>query len=211
MPIVKIENLNEECTWGLWKITENSEVLEKEASFSEEEKIELTKISNPRRKKEWLAARVTLKRIMEKLNIPYEGIRKDESCKPYLIRNGYHISLAHSFPYAGAIVNRTSPCGIDIEKPKPALYFIAPKFLSEKEDEYIVKKPVDLCLAWAAKEVMFKLYGKKDLSFKDNLQIQPYKCTDKGQINVRIQHLDYQHLTPLQYEQLEDTVICHSI
>ncbi len=211
MPVVKIENINEECTWGLWKITENSEVLEKEARFSEEEKTELTKISNPRRKKEWLAARVILKRIMEKLNVMYEGIRKDDACKPYLVHNGYHISLAHSFPYAGAIVNKSKPCGIDIEKPKPALYFIASKFLNDQEDKYVAKKPEDLCLAWAAKEVMFKLYGKKDLSFRDNLLIQPYEYRDKGRIKVHINYPDYQDLTSLQYERVENTVICHSL
>lgn len=211
MPIVKIENISEECVWGLWKIVENSEVLSREAILSDQEQAELAAISNPKRRKEWLAARVLLKNIMEYIKVPYEGTRKDEFRKPYLIRNGFHISIAHSFPFAGAIVNRMNPCGIDIEKPKPALYFIAPKFLSEKESSYVARKPMDLCLAWAAKEVLYKLYGRKDLSFRDHLLIQPYECGSKGKIRVSVNLNDRIDLVPVEYEQLEETMICYSV
>lgn len=211
MPIVKIENISEESTLGLWKITENTDALLHEAVLSENELVEFEKISNLRRKKEWLAVRVLLKTIMHSLNIPYKGTFKDDSSKPFLVHNGFHISLAHSFPYAGAIVNPINPCGIDIEKPKPALYFIASKFLSDKESEYVAKKPLDLCLAWAAKEVMFKLCGKKNLSFRDNLQIEPYECQAKGTVEVCINHENCTGRVPLEYELLEETLICYSV
>ena len=210
MPVVKIENISEECTWGLWKIVENTEVLMQEVIISDEEKSELVRITNPRRKKEWLAARVILKSIMEHLKIPYLGTRKNDSNKPFLVHNGFHISIAHSFPFAGAIVNKINPCGIDIEKPKPALFFIASKFLNEEESAYVAKKPMDLCLAWAAKEVMYKLYGQRDLSFRDNLLIQPYECKLKGQVNVHLNYDKHESLVPLEYEQMEDTMICYS-
>ena len=211
MPVVKIENISEDCTLGLWKITENTDALYQESVLSENEILEYEKISNLKRKKEWLAVRVLLKTVMKSLNIPYKGTIKDDASKPFLVHNGFHISLAHSFPYAGVIVNRMNPCGIDIEKPKPALYFIASKFLSDKECEYVAKKPMDLCLAWAAKEVMFKLCGKKNLSFRDHLLIEPYECQARGKVEVHINHENRNGRVPLEYELVEETLICYSV
>lgn len=211
MPIVKIENINEDCSLGLWKIDENTDLLFQSCLLSEEEKTELGKINFLRRKKEWLAARVLLRALIEGLGIPYNGIHKDEHCKPFLISNGYHISIAHSFPLAGVIINRRHACGIDIEKPKPSLFHIAPKFLSEKESDYVQKKPADLCLAWAAKEVMFKLYGRKKISFRENLLINPYIAEAKGQIEACIRFGEDNVPVKLNYEQLEDTLICYSL
>jgi phosphopantetheinyl transferase len=211
MPIVKIENINEDCTWGLWKIEETTECLMQSAVLSDAEKEELNRISNLCRKKEWLAARVLLKMVMIGKNVPYTGTRKNEICKPFLVNNGHHISLAHSFPFAGVIVNRLAPCGIDIEKPKPSLFHIAPRFLSEPESDYIQKKPMDLCLAWAAKEVLFKLYGNRHISFRDHLKVEPHLCGQKGNFRAAIHHQNDHMEIGLKYEQVEDTLICYSV
>ena len=82
MPIVKIENINEDCTWGLWKIDESIEELSRVVLLSDEEKSELEKINYLQRKKEWLAARVILKLIVERSLVSYAGIRKDNLWQP---------------------------------------------------------------------------------------------------------------------------------
>jgi 4'-phosphopantetheinyl transferase len=211
MPFVKIENINEDCCWGLWKIDESPEVLHKACVLSSEEKSELKKISNPVRKTEWLAARALLKVIIEGQGLEYSGISKNESDKPYLVNNGIHISLAHSFPVAGAIVNRKKPCGIDIEKPKPALFQIASKFLSETEMGYIKNNSMDLCVAWACKEVMFKMYGRKKISFKKNLQVDPFIFNWNGWVQGLISFENEPVPVQFEYQLFEDSIICYSL
>lgn len=213
MPVVKIENINDDICWGLWKIDETTDSLLNFSHLSEEEKKELSQISNIKRKKEWLGARALLKHIVEKhLSLEYQGTFKDAHKKPFLFRQNVHISIAHSFPYAVVLINKNHPCGIDIEKPKPALFHVAPKFLDAIELKEIKNNPEDLCLAWAAKEVLFKLHGKQKLNFKDNLHIQPYTLKNKkGQIKaeIKVSELKIQH--SLVFEIRESYVICYSL
>jgi len=213
MPVVKIENINDDLCWGLWKIGETSESLLNFSYLSEAEKKELFQISNIKRKKEWLAARALLRHMVEKhLMLEYQGTFKDDHKKPFLFGQNLHISIAHSFPYAVVLINKSHPCGIDIEKPKPALFHVAPKFLDAIELKEIKNNPEDLCLAWAAKEVLFKLHGKQKLNFKDNLHIQPYSLKNKrGQIKADIKLSESNVPYSLVYEIRETYVICYSL
>lgn len=211
MPVIKIEHISEDSVWGLWKIEEDQETLLRNAVLSGEEVSEMDRIANPRRKTEWLASRVMLKTIMDSLGIPYRGLRKNEASKPYLVNDGFHISLAHSFPIAGAMVNRNSPCGIDIEKPKPALFTIATKFLSDEEWNTIPKRLPELCLAWAVKEVLYKLYGDKRISFRENLVLHPFIYSPKGRIRACIRRMGESKSVNLGYEQAGDMMVCYSL
>ena len=211
MPVVKIENINDDSFWGLWKIEETTDSLLSKSYLSEEEINELSHISNLKRKKEWLGARVMLKQLIEQCSLPYYGTYKDENKKPYLHTIKYHISIAHCFPFAVTLVNKKHACGIDIEKPKPALFHIAPKFLATDEISSIKQKPDDLCLAWAAKEVLYKLHGNRKLSFKENLHLEPYSLDNKqGNIKARIALSHYCNLYLLGYEILDGFLVCYS-
>jgi phosphopantetheinyl transferase len=157
-----------------------------------------------------LSARATLLSLSKALNLKYQGTSKDDNGKPHIIGVPWHISISHSFPYAAALLNTKEPCGIDIEKPKPALFHVSSRFLNKKELEHIPRDPIHLCAAWAAKEVLFKLHGREKLSFKQNLFLSPYKIKGNGQIQGHIKlgmgTGDYL----INYIQLDDFIICHS-
>jgi len=210
MPLIRIEHINDNVSYGLWKIEENADSLLKNALLSKYETIEFKKIQHVKRQKEWLGARAALLALCTAMNIKCEGTFKDENGKPHLIGVPWHISIAHSFPYAVVLLNSQEPCGIDIEKAKPALFDVSYRFLNEKELKQIPRDPQHLCAAWTAKEVLFKLHGRGKLSFKDNLLLSPYKIKDKGQIEGHIK-LDKEIGDYfLQYFQLDDFIICHS-
>jgi len=210
MSVIKIEHINENATYGLWKIEEHADLLLKHARLSKMERVEFKKIQNVKRKKEWLSARATLVSLCKVLNIKFKGTYKDENNKPHLVGVPWHISISHSFPYAGAMINKKEPCGIDIEKPKPALFHVSSRFLNEQELNQIPRDPQYLCAAWAAKEVLFKIHGKGSLSFKKNLLLSPYELKQKGYINghIRLEMGTGDYL--LQYFQFHDFIICHS-
>ena len=213
MPVVKIENISDDSCWGLWKIEETTDSLLNLSFLSGEEHKELSRISNLKRKKEWLAARALLKHVINKnLSLEYLGTYKDENNKPFLFGHTAHISIAHSFPYAVTLLNRNHACGIDIEKPKPALFHVARKFLDTQELKEIKHNSGDLCLAWAAKEVLYKLHGKQKLSFRENLHIDIISLQNKErQFTAEIALPESCNKYSLVYETMENYVICYSI
>jgi phosphopantetheinyl transferase len=210
MPLVRIEHINDQVSYGLWKIEENAEFLLKNSYLSKQEKVEFKKIQHVKRIKEWLGARATLFTLCKALDIKCKGTIKDDNGKPHLIGIPWHISISHSFPYALVLLNKKEPCGVDIEKAKPALFHISSRFLNEIELKQIPRDPQHLCAAWAAKEVLYKIHGRCKLSFKKNLLLSPYKIKDKGEIlgHIKLDMGTGDYL--LNYFQLDDFIICHS-
>ncbi len=210
MPIVKIKHINDNVTFGMWKIEEKEDYLQKHVRLSKQERAEYKRIQNVKRKKEWLSARAALLEVCKSLKIKYKGTVKDENNKPHLKGLPWHISISHSFPYAIALINKNEPCGVDIEKAKPALFHVSKRFLNDRELNDIPRNPGNLCAAWAAKEVLFKIYGRQKISFKENLLLSPFDLKPQGniigQIKLEMGTRDY----ILEYFQLEDFVVIYS-
>jgi len=210
MPVFQVRHISEHLSFCIWKIEENADLLKQKVRLSKQEREELKNIQHVKRIKEWLGARAALREISQAMKITFKGTVKDEHKKPHLVGLPYHMSLSHSFPYAAAMVNKQAPCGIDIEKPKPALFHVSNRFLSDKELVDIGRNPGHLCAAWAAKEVLLKIYGRKKLSFKNNIRLSPFELKPHGNI---VGHIDLEMGTgtyTLEYFQVEDFVICYS-
>ncbi len=211
MPIVKIEHINDDVTFGMWKIEENEDYLQHHVHLSKQERAEFKRIQHVKRKKEWLSARAALLEICKSLKIKFKGTVKDDNNKPHLKGLPWHISISHSFPYAIALLNKKEPCGVDIEKAKPALFHVSKRFLNLKELNDIPRNPKSLCAAWAAKEVLFKIYGRQKLSFKENLLLSPFDLKPHGniigQIKLDMGSRDY----VLEYFLLDEFVVIYSV
>lgn len=193
-------------TLGIWEISESEEELAKLCMLTNSEQEEFATVHHPNKRKEFLAGRLVLKTLLEKLNQSFNGLVKDDCGKPFLIGQTIHISLSHSYPYAGAIVSSTHPVGIDIEKPQEKLYRIAPKFLSEIEKTYVNDDLLKHCVYWCAKEVLYKIYGRKKLTFSKNLSV---KATSDTQSLVGMIELpDFRQSYSIQYFLLDEYVVC---
>ncbi len=171
MALVKLEKIDNNSAWALWKVEESFEELKRLYGPTVTDSGELEEISHLEKRAEWLAGRLSAKALVEKLNQPFNGIYKDAYGKPYLHGINYHISLANSYPYAGAIVHQEKYVGIDIEEPKETLIRIKHKFLNAVELEKVESDLGKLCMYWCAKECLYKIYGKKQLSFRENIFI----------------------------------------
>lgn len=210
MPVSQIKRISDEVVFGLWKIMENVDSLAHQVLLSNQEQEEYNRIRHVKRIKEWLSARVLLKILCDELSLPYKGTFKDEFNKPHLIGLPWNISISHSFPYAIAMIHHSKSCGVDIEKAKPALFHISNRYLNEAELEYIHRDPQSLCAAWTAKEVLYKIYGRKHLSFKKNLLISPFKIQPEGHINGQIRLDMGTGDFDLHYFLLDNYVVCYS-
>ncbi|WP_422359763.1 4'-phosphopantetheinyl transferase family protein [Reichenbachiella sp.] len=127
---------------------------------------------HPKKRLEFLASRQLVQQVCNELDIPYQGIEKDEFGKPHLVDSNYQISISHSYPMVACAIHPSSPCGIDIESMRPQLVKIKHKFLNPKELAYCQNDLKKLCLHWSAKEALYKVHGRKSLIFAEQLAIQ---------------------------------------
>ncbi len=175
--------VNERCSWALWHITEEEANLREILPISTVDEAYLHKISHPDKRKEFLAARICIKALLEKEGLTYQGLPKDKFDKPFLKHSAAHVSISHTLQVAVAILHK-SAVGIDIEPIRPKLWRIAHKFLNPSEQVFVGKSLDKLTLIWAAKEALYKLYGKKKLSFKENMSVQTFQPEASGSFKI---------------------------
>ena len=184
MPIINIHSVHENRAWGLWNIREELSSMEHSYIFSQEEKMHLNDISHPHKKLEWLASRLTVGLVCDYLQISYTGTLKTPEKKPYLCEQNGHVSISHSHDYAAAIIDRSKPVGIDIERIDSKILSIRKKFLFEDEISDDVRHMTQY---WCVKETGYKLAGEKGLSLKDDIIVQKFPSgLNEGKTKISI-------------------------
>lgn len=197
MPLEKLEYHSTERAWGLWHIREAEAELADQ--IKEFESIP-SYIVHEQKRLEFCVGRLLAKTLLEKLSVKFEGIVKDEFGKPFFRNNNYQLSLSHSYPYVGALIDQSKSVGIDVEQIKSKLLKIAPRVLHPTELEDAGSNEIKHCIYWCAKEAMIKIYGKKDLVFAEHLLINPFTLQNKGNITGRIIVNSTETTIPLYYE-----------
>ncbi|MCF2500916.1 4'-phosphopantetheinyl transferase family protein [Dyadobacter chenhuakuii] len=173
MPLVHSEMIEESSTLLLWKLTETETELKETLGYAYNAD-ELSAITHPQKLREWLASRLLIKIIAEQFYINYIGTYKDEHGKAFLIDNDSHISITHTNDFVAVAINPPAAVGIDMEKMDAKLQRTSKKYLSQPEFEHAGDEIALLCMYWCAKEALYKLYGKKKVSFKDSIYIEPF-------------------------------------
>lgn len=207
MPIAKLTAIHENVAWGLWKISETEEELLQLSSAYSLDFDELASISHPVKRKEWLAGKLCLIEVLKKAAIPFQGIYRSSTGKPFLNNAEAFISLSHAYPYATAIVSTKDRVGIDIEPVHDKLARIAPRFMSTKEMTEANGDLRKLCSYWTAKEALYKAVGQRGITFATDMEISPL-VQDFSRLSG-IFRLDSQTLSfRLQTYVYEKNVIC---
>jgi len=210
MPII-YKDRSTDYLWGVWKIEEPQEVLLEDLELDEDLSSSLQTIKVQNRKLESVATRRLLQVLTLEMGIHYKGIWKDRHGKPYLIDENAHISISHSYPYAAAMVNINSPTGIDLEHYNEKILRLEKKFMSEQEIFNCKREVKKMILVWAAKEALYKLYGRKNLSFKDNIEVMPFELLPSGHVKSNVKRLDDFRLFDLEYLQFPNFIVCYTL
>jgi 4'-phosphopantetheinyl transferase len=203
MAIAYKKQIDADTEFALWKIEERAEDLYKQLQLNDREKAYVEKLSHGKRHLHWLGTRVLLRKMLN--TEEYIDCQVDEHGKPYLVHLPYHISLSHSFDYAAVMMSKTHPVGIDIEQIKEKVERIAHKFMRPEEIGFVdhQDRVQQLYVCWCAKEAVYKCYGQKEISFADNISLEPFKFVNEGQVNAHLNKSavtkDYQ-VNYLQYE-----------
>jgi phosphopantetheinyl transferase (holo-ACP synthase) len=200
MPLFCKKEISASSKIAIWNITESLEDFLKMKQFSPDDLSVMNIFSYEHRKKEWLVARILAEQLSGEKNL---RIIYDEHNKPFLENSKKHTSISHSHNFLAVILDNKET-GIDIELIKPKILRIKEKFMSNEELNLLQKENLEeqLTVYWCAKESLYKLYGKKELAFKENLSIEPFQYSGKGIIKGWIKKSLFQKSFQLQYEEL---------
>jgi 4'-phosphopantetheinyl transferase len=178
MPVIQQYKVLDNCEITVWKITETPDFFMAQLTATTHEWADFEGISHSQKRLEWLASRYTLQCALTQKGLIYKGLQKDESGKPHLIGHQLHISLTHTKAYVGVVLNETKAVGIDMELLADKIQRIERKFMNVEESIAARGSLQKLCLYWCAKEALYKLHGKRNLSFKAQIQIENFNEND---------------------------------
>jgi 4'-phosphopantetheinyl transferase len=180
------QHIDPQTTYALWKIEETAEELYAQLQLDEREKAYLADLKHDKRYLHWLSTRVLLRKLINTPN--YIDCQVDAHGKPYLVNFPHHISLSHSYDYAAVMISENKWVGIDIEIIKDKIERLGPKFLNPEELEFIdqANAVAHLYVCWCAKEAIYKLQGRRETSFKDQIRLQPFAYAHTGTLSANL-------------------------
>ena len=198
MPLYKSIQHNENTTIFIWKIEESFDELYLPLKLNDNSEARLRGMKSELHQKGFLSVRHLLKHAgYTDFDLYY-----NEYGKP-LLKDGKHISISHSYQYAGIIISNDE-VGIDIEKNRPKIVTIQKKFVNTEVDslseEDLVKQ---LTIIWGAKEAMYKIYPHGGLSFHNHIAIDPFLFAD-GKSAGRVICGDWKRYYDVFYRFLKD-------
>ncbi len=200
MPLLLSKKIDDQdAAYAVWKISETNGQLQQMINEQPPESY------HPTKQAEWMATRMLVENLCQRFGLEYKGIIKDEYGKPFLKDQTAQISISHSFPIASAMIHKSSPCGIDVEWPRATMQRIQHKFLNAEEFQYRDDQQ-SLCVIWAAKEAIYKRYGKKQLSFKDNMKVEINSQGLRGWIIINGEKTEI----PMVHEQVKQYLLVYT-
>ena len=207
MALADYKLLDNKTSYAIWKIEENAEELYKQLQLKDHEIAYLEKLNKGKRSLHWLSTRVLLRKMLNTQE--YIDCRVDDHGKPYLVNFPHQISLSHSYDYAAVMISEDKPVGIDIELIKNKIERIARKFLSSRELEFIEHSNAieHLYICWCAKEAIYKLHGKNNISFLADIHLTAFDFDQSGKfkalLSLNTRQLEYE----VHYEKFNNYMI----
>jgi phosphopantetheine--protein transferase-like protein len=209
MPVYFIKEAEKGVKLGVWSITEDAAELFRNIILTEKESAIFSTFGSETRKLHWLSYRL----LIEKMNGGNFILEYNSFGKPMMIKLEHYVSISHSGDFSAVIISNTARVGIDIEKISQRIERVAGRFLSDEElteihEENRLEK---LCVCWAAKEAMFKLYGDEHYDFREEIRLWPFTMstqgTLKGQLCGKNNHKSY----TIHYEMIEGYILAYVI
>ncbi|MFC4874341.1 4'-phosphopantetheinyl transferase family protein [Negadavirga shengliensis] len=205
----KIEKISPLSAFAVNNIQEQNGASLEFLSFRE--KLSFANISHPQKRMEWKGARMAIKSALETIQLPYPGFYKDHHGKSHPMDGYGHVSLTHTGNMAAAIFHKEMPVGIDLEKIREKTVKLGPKYLDMEEMEFLENDPFLYTMAWSAKETIFKCQGRKGISLRKNILLQPFRkdsTTIKGKV-YDSGFADHHYLVKVEVE--NDTILTYTI
>ncbi len=146
------------------------EVLPSEEKVGEEvtphDRQEAYLLQNSQRRREYLAWRAMLYRILGPIEIHYAP-----SGAPQLPEGSGWIGVSHNRTYVALTYSATAPTAVDIESADRNFTAITSRYLTA-EELALSTHPDWRCIAWCAKECLYKLGNRRGIDLLRNIRLQ---------------------------------------
>ncbi|RDC66525.1 4'-phosphopantetheinyl transferase family protein [Adhaeribacter pallidiroseus] len=210
MPVKQIKQINDNTYLGRWALTETS--LELQVHPQLPVPLVLPEIiTHEKRKAEWLASRILAYQLLQKFTSDFYLLVNNENGQPFFKNCACQLSISHTQNEVAVLVSQGYSVGIDIERIQPKVLRVKDKFLSLTERQTLNDDIVNLTIAWSAKETLYKLYGKKNITFSENLRLFPYYLADSGTIEAFIQTSAFHEKYTVLFKLENDTVLTYCL
>ncbi|SMG08839.1 4'-phosphopantetheinyl transferase superfamily protein [Marivirga sericea] len=205
-----IKQINENIHLAVWKIEEHLAFYEKNVQLSSIDQRIFEETTHSEKKLEFMAGRMLCKTVLHQLQISEEPIFRNIYGKPQISNSEYDISLSHTENYIALAIGHKLDVGIDIEKPKAKMAKVAPRLFTEEEMDYCQNNLVYFSKVWSAKEVLYKLFMKRELDFKEHMSVKP-ENKDWTLMNGTIKKDGFQKSYQLAFYELGEYFICLNV
>ncbi|MFV0417255.1 MAG: 4'-phosphopantetheinyl transferase family protein [Dysgonomonas sp.] len=196
------EYITESTLIGIWKIEESRDKLL--SLLSHHEWIQnIHTIKSESRVLEILSARILIKKLTgEEKEVYY-----NDSGKPFLVDQSYHISVSHTKNYVAVAINEEKHIGLDIEYISEKIKRVRSRVIASTE--YIDKENelIHLLLHWSAKEAMFKFLDVEGVDFLNNLFVSSFTPEKEGSFMASETRTENQHNFKAHYKVGEEFVM----
>jgi phosphopantetheinyl transferase len=209
MPLV-LKKDEKDYSIGIWESTETYNELLAIEPLNSEDLQKWESFQSDKRKREWLTVRVLLKTLFANRSLP--NISYNEFGKPFL-DNNVAISISHTKEFVAILISSRSNAGIDLEGIREKIIVLSEKFINDEEKRSLPEqhKVEYLHVLWGAKEVMFKLYGRGEMDFRENLHVEPFRYSESGLINAWINKNNIRKKHVISYQLWKDMMLAHCV
>ncbi|TNE55721.1 MAG: 4'-phosphopantetheinyl transferase superfamily protein [Bacteroidetes bacterium] len=155
------------------------------------------------RKQEFVATRMLFHEVFG-----YQEIQYTAHGAPYLVGEDY-ISISHAKHLVGFARNTEHQVGFDIELIHSKVLGLYQKFLNPSEQKlFDCKDEEALITCWSMKEALYKMAGRKELLFKEELLLT---AKEKGIVQGKIVNPDHEIFVNLCAERYKDYILSTNV
>ncbi|MBK6521771.1 MAG: 4'-phosphopantetheinyl transferase superfamily protein [Sphingobacteriaceae bacterium] len=155
----------------------------------------------------------TLFLLKKMLNTESVELVYNELNRPFLKGRSEHISISHSHQWLAISIHITNETGVDVELIREKVINIKHKFCCDAELEFAQNDIDKLTFLWCCKEAVYKVYGKRELEFK-NIIVDSLDLKPRGEVNACIHFEDHIRNYKLMYRKFDGyflALIAHEI
>ena len=210
MPLFCSENINGQCVWGLWQITEGLPELYAQLCPNEHDNAYFLGISHDERQRQTVASRVLVQMLLAQWGDAYGGIVKDRTGTPLLAGQEHYVSVSHTEGFAAAMLHRVRPAGIDIEPVRDKMTRVVGRVLSADEWTASGQQPEKLCVYWCAKEAVYKCHSGQHLSLRDHIHIRDFDLAENGTLFGTVSNGTAPQSCTIHYHKIRNFIVAYT-
>ena len=208
MPLYKSVTINANTRLLVWKNTESMEELSAAVTLKDLCVNKMGKMKSESHRKAFLGVRM----LMQEIGYTDFDLYYDADGKPHLT-DGNNISITHSYAFSAIIVS-SQKIGIDMELQREKVITIAEKFLLPEfaylDPTHLETYMQNLIVIWGVKEAVYKMISRSGLSFKQNIEVLPFKMEEAtGSAVVKFEEIDAQY--PFFFEEIEGFTLVYCL